>query len=78
MSILIRRSNLMVPVTNVGFVQGSWRRGADASTLDLEDGVVPASKAGARALGGDAVSVAGIRAAEVCVRVNKEIGRAHV
>jgi len=34
----------MVPVTNAGFVAGAWRHGADAITLDLEDGVVPALK----------------------------------
>jgi citrate lyase subunit beta/citryl-CoA lyase len=72
MSILIRRSNLMVPMTNAGFVQGSWRHRADAITLDLEDGVVPALKAEARGLVKDAVAVAGKGAAEVFVRVNKE------
>ena len=39
MSILVRRSNLMVPVTNPRFVEGAWRHNADAVTLDLEDGV---------------------------------------
>jgi citrate lyase subunit beta/citryl-CoA lyase len=72
MSILIRRSNLMVPVTNDRFAQGAWRHGADAITLDLEDGVTPALKAGARELAKDAVAVAGKGAAEVFVRVNKE------
>ena len=72
MSILIRRSNLMVPVTNERFVQGAWRHGADAITLDLEDGVTPALKSGARELVKDAVAAAGKGAAEVFVRVNKE------
>lgn len=72
MSMLIRRSNLMVPVTNAKFAAGAWRHGADAITLDLEDGVVPALKAGARELVRDAVAVAGKGAAEVFVRVNKE------
>ena len=72
MSILIRRSNLMVPVTNDRFVRGSWRHGADAITLDLEDGVTSALKAGARELVRNAVAVAGKGAAEVFVRVNKE------
>ena len=62
----------MVPVTNAKFVTGAWRHGADAITLDLEDGVVPALKAGARELVRDAVAVAGKGAAEVFVRVNKE------
>ena len=72
MSILIRRSNLMVPVTNAKFVKGAWRHGADAITLDLEDGVVPALKVRARDLVKDAVAAAGKCAAEVFVRVNKE------
>ncbi len=78
MSILVRRSNLMVPVTNDRMVQGSWRHGADAITLDLEDGVTPALKAGARELVRDAVAVAGKGAAEVFVRVNKEFLEADV
>ena len=71
MSILVRRSNLMVPVTNARFVQGAWRHGSDAITLDLEDGVAPALKAEARGLVRDAVTTAGKGAAEVFVRVNK-------
>lgn len=63
---------MMVPVTNDRFAQGAWRHGADAITLDLEDGVTPALKAGARELAKDAVAVAGKGAAEVFVRVNKE------
>ena len=72
MSILIRRSNLMVPVTNAKFVAGAWRHGADAITLDLEDGIVPALKAETRELVKDAITVAGKGAADVFVRVNKE------
>ncbi|MEE8465326.1 MAG: aldolase/citrate lyase family protein [Dehalococcoidia bacterium] len=78
MPILIRRSNLMVPVTNARFVQGAWRHGADAITLDLEDGVAPALKAGARELVREAVATAGKGAAEVFVRVNKEFLEADV
>lgn len=72
MSILVRRSNLMVPVTNDRFVQGAWRYGADAITVDLEDGVPSANKAGARELVRDALASVGRGAAEVFVRVNKE------
>ena len=72
MSILVRRSNLMVPVTNDRFVQGAWRHGADAITLDLEDGVPPANKSAARELVRDAIAAVGKGAAEVFVRVNKE------
>ena len=78
MSILIRRSNLMVPVTNDRFVQGAWRHGADAITLDLEDGVVPAFKASARGLVKDAVAAVGKGAAEIFVRVNKEFMEADI
>ena len=78
MSILIRRSNLMVPVTNARFVKGAWRHGADAITLDLEDGVVPSVKAEARGLVREAVASAGKGAAEVFVRVNKEYLEADV
>ena len=72
MSILVRRSNLMVPVTNDRFVRGAWRHGSDAITLDLEDGVASALKAGARQLVEKAVATVGKGAAEVFVRINKE------
>ena len=72
MSILIRRSNLMVPITNARFVQEAWRHGSDAITLDLEDGVPPTFKVEARELVEKAVSTVGKGAAEVFVRVNKE------
>ena len=78
MSILIRRSNLMVPVTNGRFVQGAWRHGADAITLDLEDGVMPDLKGSARELVQSAVATVGKGAAEVFVRVNKEFLEADV
>ncbi|MCI0901014.1 MAG: hypothetical protein J4N70_08790 [Chloroflexi bacterium] len=72
MPILVRRSNLMVPVTNARFVREAWRHSADAITLDLEDGVTPNNKADARGLVKDAVAAVGKGAAEVFVRVNKE------
>jgi citrate lyase subunit beta/citryl-CoA lyase len=65
MSFLIRRSNLLVPVTDAEAVKSAWRHNADAVTLDLEEGVPAARKAEARALVKDA------SAAEVYVRVNK-------
>ena len=68
----------MVPVTNDRFVQGAWRHGSDAITLDLEDGVALDFKAGARELVRDAVTAAGKGAAEVFVRVNKEFLAADV
>jgi citrate lyase subunit beta/citryl-CoA lyase len=71
MAILVRRSNLLVPITNPRFVSQAWRHHADAVTLDLEDGVVEARKAEARSLVKEAVALVGQGAAEVFVRVNK-------
>ena len=71
MSILVRRSNLMVPVTDADAVSEAWRHNADAITLDLEDGVDAARKAEARGLVKEAIAPAGQGAAEVFVRVNK-------
>ena len=71
MAILVRRSNLLVPVTDADLVSHAWRHNADAITLDLEDGVAAARKAEARGLVKAAVVPAGQGAAEVFVRVNK-------
>jgi citrate lyase subunit beta/citryl-CoA lyase len=71
MPILIRRSNLIVPITDADSVNEAWRHNADAITLDLEDGVDAARKAKARGLVKDAITSTGRGAAEVFVRVNK-------
>jgi citrate lyase subunit beta/citryl-CoA lyase len=71
MTILVRRSNLMVPVTDADRVSQAWRHNADAITLDLEDGVVAARKTEARGLVKEAIVPTGQGAAEVFVRVNK-------
>ena len=71
MAILVRRSNLMVPITDADTLSKAWRHNADAITLDLEDGVVAARKAEARVSVKDAVAPAGQGAAEVFVRINK-------
>jgi hypothetical protein len=71
MALLIRRSNLLVPMTHAQSVSQAWRHNADAITLDLEDGVVEARKAAVRELVKDAIGQAGRGAAEVFVRVNK-------
>src|SRR5919201_4958542 len=73
---LIRRSNLMVPITNPRFVSGAWRHNADAITLDLEDSVVETRKTEARALVKEAIAQVGQGAAEVFVRVNKPFAQA--
>ena len=71
MAILVRRSNLMVPLTDAGMVSQAWRHDADAITLDLEDGVDAARKAEARGLVKKAIVPTAKSAAEVFVRVNK-------
>lgn len=71
MAILVRRSNLMVPVTDAHAVSEAWRHNADAITLDLEGGIVAARKAQARGLVKDAIASTGHGAAEIFVRVNK-------
>lgn len=71
MAILVRRSNLMVPVTDADRVSEAWRHNADAITLDLEDGVVAAHKPQARGLVRNAIPSAAQGTAEVFVRVNK-------
>ncbi len=78
MAILVRRSNLLVPVTNPRFVEGAWRRNADAVTLDLEDSVPDALKEGARLRVKDAIGQVGRGGAEVFVRVNKGLAYADI
>ena len=75
---LIRRSNLLVPITNRRFVEGAWRHNADAVTLDLEDSVVDGQKETARLKVKDAVALAAKGAGEVFVRVNKPIAYADI
>ena len=70
MAILVRRSNLLVPITDAERVNQAWRSDADAITLDLEDGVVETRKAEARGLVKEAIALAGQGGAEVFVRVN--------
>ena len=78
MSILVRRSNLIVPITNSHFLQGAWRHNADAVTLDLEDSVVDYRKEEARTNVKDAIRVAARGASEVFVRVNKSYAQADI
>jgi citrate lyase subunit beta/citryl-CoA lyase len=74
----VRRSNLMVPMTVQRFVNDAWRHGADAITLDLEDGVPRAQKGAVRACLKEAISLASRGGAEVFVRVNKPYLRADI
>jgi citrate lyase subunit beta/citryl-CoA lyase len=75
---LIRRSNLVVPITDTASVTEAWRHNADAVTLDLEDGVAASSKSAARELVRDAIQTAGRGTAEVFVRVNKAFAEADI
>jgi citrate lyase subunit beta/citryl-CoA lyase len=67
----VRRSNLMVPMTALQFVEKAWHHNADAITLDLEDGVPQADKSQIRSSLREAIALAGRGGAEVFVRVNK-------
>lgn len=78
MSILIRRSNLMIPITDPQLVSQAWRHNADAITLDLEDGVVGTRKVEGRGLVKDAIGQVGRGAAEVFVRVNRPLVTADI
>ena len=76
MNELVRRSNLMLPVTAANGKAGvskkdEWPHVPDAVTLDLEDGVPEPRKLEARALVREAIPRAAHGAAEVFVRVNK-------
>jgi citrate lyase subunit beta / citryl-CoA lyase len=70
MAILVRRSNLLVPITETERINRAWQSDADAVTLDLEDGVVEPRKAEARGLAKEAIALAARGGAEVFVRVN--------
>ena len=50
MTILARRSSLILPVNQPRFVERAYTRGADAIVLDLEDSVPAAEKGSARKL----------------------------
>lgn len=70
MAVLVRRSNLLVPITDTERVNRAWRSDADAVTLDLEDGVVQTRKAEARGLVKETIALTAKGGAEVFVRVN--------
>src|SRR3989454_11374633 len=77
MAILVRRSNLLAPITDAERVNQAWQSDADAITLDLEDGVVETRKAQARGLVKEAIALAGQGGAEVFVRVNAARSEEH-
>src|SRR5260221_3712028 len=65
------RSVLYVPATAERFVEKAHTRGADAITLELEDGVAPSEKERARGLVASAAPVAGQSGTDVLVRINR-------
>lgn len=65
MNLLVRRSNLLVPMGDTGAVASAWKHNADAITLDLT------GNASARDAVKAAIASASKGGAEVFVRVNK-------
>lgn len=73
---ILRRSSLTVPASSERFIAKAHLRGADAITLDLEDGVAPLEKAAARSGLAEAVARVGQGGADVGVRINRPIDMA--
>src|SRR5438067_2557241 len=67
------RSLLFVPVTQLRFVDGAARRGADAIILDLEDAVAASEKERARTLVPEAAEIVSRGGADVVVRLNRPL-----
>ena len=68
---LVRRSNLIVPLTVERYLEKAWSYNPDAVTLDLGDGTPPSRKGGARSLIRGALPTVSRGATEVFVRVTK-------
>lgn len=67
------RSLLFVPVLAERFVAKAHTRGADAIILDLEDSIIPANKAAARAALAASVPRVAQGGADVTVRINRPL-----
>ena len=67
------RSLLFVPVLSERFLAKAHERGADAIILDLEDSILPARKADARAALAAAVPRVAQNGADVVVRINRPL-----
>lgn len=70
MTILVRRSNLIIPATQLRMIRWAWNRNADAVTIDLQDGIPDGGLETARETLQSAVAQVGKAGAEVFVRVN--------
>ena len=67
------RSLMFVPVLAERFIAKAHTRGADALILDLEDSIIPAKKAEARAAIAAAVPRVAQNGADVVVRINRPL-----
>ena len=74
MSLLLRRSTLILPINVPRFVERAHLRGADAVMLDLEDAVPETEKTAARRLARETIPLVARGGAEVLVRVNHVAG----
>ena len=72
MPILVRRSNLIMPATQSRMIRWAWNLGADAISLDLQDGIPAAELESARDSLKSAVALVAKGGAEVFVRVNAQ------
>ena len=72
MSILVRRSNLIMPATQLRMIRWAWNLSADAVSLDLQDGIPPGELETARDTLRPAVSQVAKGGAEAFVRVNSQ------
>ena len=72
MSILVRRSNLIMPATELRMIRWAWNLSADAVILDLQDGIPPGELETARDTLRPAVSQVAKGGAEAFVRVNSQ------
>ena len=72
MSILVRRSNLIIPAAQPRMVHRSWMHSADAVTIDLQGGTPPAELSQIRKALRQFVALAGKGGAQVFVRVNAD------
>ena len=72
MSILVRRSNLIMPATQLRMIRWAWNLSADAVSLDLQDGIPPGELETARDTLRPAVSQVAKGGAEAFVRINSQ------
>ncbi|CAI8039665.1 Citrate lyase subunit beta [Geodia barretti] len=70
MSILVRRSNLIIPAVQQRMIRWSWKHDADAITIDLQDGTPAGEIQQVRKTLRQSIALAGKAGAQVFVRVN--------